>query len=127
MATVTHLDTHVVVWLYANAISEIPPRVKRRLESDALTCSPIVTLEIDFLREIGRVNVSGRTMVDDLARRIALSVLATPLSAVVAAASPLSWTRDPFDRVIVASAAADGSPLLTRDKVIRKHYAHASW
>ncbi len=127
MATVTHLDTHVVVWLFASSLSEIPPRVRRRIESDSLACSPMVALEIDFLREIGRVHESGRAMTDDLVRRIGLSVVETPLAAIVAAATPLSWTRDPFDRLIVASAALDGSPLLTRDKTIRKHYAHASW
>ena len=108
-------------------MDRIPPRVRRRLESDTLTCSPVVALEIDFLREIGRVSESGRTITDDLARRIGLSLFPAPLAAIVAAASPLSWTRDPFDRLIVASAAVDGSRLLTRDKRIRKHYRHASW
>ena len=54
-------------------------------------------------------------------------VAKTPLVDVVSVASALTWTRDPFDRLIVATAAADSAPLLTRDKLIRRHYRNASW
>jgi PIN domain nuclease of toxin-antitoxin system len=38
------------------------------------------------------------------------------------------WTRDPFDRLIVAQAKAnDGAGLVMADTVIRKHYAGAVW
>ncbi len=122
-----HLDTHVVVWLYAGDTRQFPPRVAARIEAESLAVSPIVALEIDFLREIGRVNVAGAVMVDDLARSIGLSVLDTALGAVTAAATPLTWTRDPFDRLIVANALAEGAALLTRDKTIRRHCRTAIW
>lgn len=38
-----------------------------------------------------------------------------------------SWTRDPFDRLIVANAKAAGAPLITKDERIRKHYRRAIW
>ena len=37
------------------------------------------------------------------------------------------WTRDPFDRLIVANAKAAGAPLVTKDEHIRKHYRRAIW
>jgi len=39
----------------------------------------------------------------------------------------LSWTRDPFDRVITAQAATDGSSLITKDEIILHHYENAVW
>jgi PIN domain nuclease of toxin-antitoxin system len=38
------------------------------------------------------------------------------------------WTRDPFDRLIVAHAKANGiAPLITKDEAIHEHYANARW
>ena len=37
------------------------------------------------------------------------------------------WIRDPFDRLIVAHAAANDAPLITRDEKIRRHYKRAVW
>ena len=45
----------------------------------------------------------------------------------VEAAERLSWTRDPFDRLIVAQASLAGAPLVTKDRMIRKHFAKAAW
>ena len=39
----------------------------------------------------------------------------------------LSWTRDAFDRLIVAQAALDRAVLITRDRLILKNYSKAVW
>jgi len=39
----------------------------------------------------------------------------------------LSWTRYPFDRLIVAHALAYSAVLCTRDRRIRDNYSHATW
>ena len=44
-----------------------------------------------------------------------------------APAMELSWTRDPFDRLIVANAITDGVRLLTVDENIQKHFQNAFW
>lgn len=36
----------------------------------------------------------------------------------------MSWTRDPFARIITAQAAIENYTLITIDKIIRKHYKH---
>ena len=46
---------------------------------------------------------------------------------VVEAAVSENWTRDPFDRLIVANAKARRAPLLSKDERIRLHYARAIW
>ena len=61
--------------------------VRRALTSGALYLSPMVILEIDFLREIGRVYESGEVVFRDLSRRSGLVISETPFSDVVAEAS----------------------------------------
>ena len=37
------------------------------------------------------------------------------------------WTRDSFDRLLVAQAAAREDVLVSKDRTIRRHYAGAVW
>ncbi len=37
------------------------------------------------------------------------------------------WTRDPFDRLIVANAKAANASLVTKDERILKNYSRAVW
>jgi len=89
--------------------------------------SPMVVLEIDLMREIGRVYESGERMFRELAKRSGLAISDTPFAEVVYEASALSWTKDPFDRIIVAEAAVHGATLVTKDPNIHDHYEHALW
>jgi PIN domain nuclease of toxin-antitoxin system len=50
-----------------------------------------------------------------------------PFQKVVASAREQGWARDPFDRVIVGHAIAAGSPLLTKDRSIRRRFRAALW
>lgn len=127
MAALTHLDTHVVAWLFAGEIGRLPPQVRRRLKSGPIGISPMVELELQFLFEIGRTNQPGAVVVQDLADRIGLSRSEWPFQTVVSAAHQLSWTRDPFDRLIVAHAMSEHAALLTRDRIIRANFKSAVW
>lgn len=122
-----HLDTHVVVFLYAGALGELTPKVRTALEKDSLAISPLVRLELDFLREIGRITVGSGPILEALGPALGLTISPTPYASVVAEASPLGWTRDPFDRLLVAHAIADGARFATRDRTIRKHFRGALW
>ena len=126
MAPVIHLDTHVVAWLWVGDRARLEP-VAGLIEGHELRISPMVTLELEYLHEIGRMTASGATVVADLVARIGLGVSTTALCDVVARALDLRWTRDPFDRLIVANAMTDGVSLLTRDATIRANFARAVW
>lgn len=127
MEAIAHLDTHVVVWLYAGAVEKIPGVVRDRLETDELLISPAVVLELQYLFEIRRVTEPASAVVTDLEGRLGLRVSDTPFHDVVAVAVGLTWTRDPFDRLIVAQALAERAPLVTADSSIRKHFEAAVW
>jgi len=122
-----YLDTHVVVWLYAGQTEHLSPLAQSLIETEDLRVSPMVVLELEYLREIGRVTVPARDVIDDLSPRLGLAVCQLPFSHVVSAALRENWTRDPFDRLIVAQSIVGAAPLLTRDRTIQKHYADARW
>jgi PIN domain nuclease of toxin-antitoxin system len=49
-------------------------------------------------------------------------------SSIITTAAGEKWTRDPFDRMIVAHAKANGfAALVSADELIRKHYPRAVW
>lgn len=123
-----YLDTHAVVWLFLGRLELLPKRVLERIDrADDLRISPMVALELDLLHQIGRTRRPARDVIADLGARAGLRVCDLPFAAVAAAATPLTWTRDPFDRLIVAQAIAARAQLLTRDRRIRRHAPVASW
>ena len=122
-----HLDTHVIVWLYAGEIDRFPTSACEAMESDDLTVSPVVGMELQYLREVGRISTDAPLMLETLAASIGLTVADTPFREVVMEALSESWTRDPFDRLIVAQAKAEKARLLTKDESIREHYSEAVW
>jgi len=87
----------------------------------------MVQLVLTFLHEIGRLTVSGAEIVGDLIDRIGLRLSDAPMSAVVHAAASLTWTRDPFDRMIVADAVVAATDLLTKDERILANTTLARW
>ncbi|MGI8575308.1 MAG: type II toxin-antitoxin system VapC family toxin [Egibacteraceae bacterium] len=117
----------MLVWLYAGEMRHIPMGARRRLEHDRLAISPMVALELAYLHEAGRLTVAGHELVAALAPALDLRTAVTPFAAVVQEAVGLSWTRDPFDRLITAQAAVEGTVLLTADESIRAHAPHALW
>lgn len=124
---VTHLDTHVVCWLYAGEVERLSAAARQLIESTRIMISPLVQLEIAYLREIGRFRDDPVDVLGALSGSIGLSVSQTPFSQVVAHALHINWTRDAFDRLIVAHATADDALLLTKDNRVRDHFDRARW
>jgi PIN domain nuclease of toxin-antitoxin system len=122
-----YLDTHIVVWLYAGLLGKFNQSVKTILNENEILISPIVRLELQFLYEIGRVIVPANAIVADLSDRIGIRVCEKDFNAVVSQAMTFTWTRDPFDRVIVANARLNENILISKDQNILEHYAHARW
>ena len=122
-----HLDTHAAVWLYAGHLSRFPPHCLELMEAEELAISPMATLEMQYLHEIGRITVQAPTIVENLRATVGLTVSTTPFHRVVAESLLLSWTRDPFDRLIVAQSQAEGVRLVTKDQIIRQHCPNAFW
>lgn len=128
MAPVIHLDTHVVAWLYDGGAAGLSDGAAEALAgAHDVHCSPMVRLELTYLHEIGRLSVPALEVCDALAGAIGLRFSDAPFFAVVREAERQTWTRDPFDRVIVAQAVLDSAPLLTKDETIHRAYDAAIW
>jgi PIN domain nuclease of toxin-antitoxin system len=122
-----HLDTHTAVWLYAGRKDLFPARVLKLLDNVDLYVSPMVLLEIQFLREAKKVDIKVDTFLRDMRAELGLKLCDANFASVILESVRVSWTRDPFDRLIVAQAMVDDALLITRDKLIGEHYRKAFW
>lgn len=128
MASIIYLDTHVVAWLYALGRQAISASATAYLEqSEDIRISPMVRLELQHLYEIGRVNQPPLPVLDALAATLGLTLCKAAFPAIVREAEQIVWTRDPFDRLIVAQATLFDAPLLTKDANIQAHYPKTIW
>ena len=125
---IIYLDTHIVCWLYAGRVEELSPRASDLIVSGRLYISPIVELELQYLYEIEKIGESPDVMITTLSQEIGLNVSDLPLSEIVKAARGMTWTRDPFDRLIAAEVTLiSDAQLITRDRTIREHLKNAVW
>lgn len=97
------------------------------MNQHAWLVSPIVRLELQFLHEIGRLQVEPVSVIDDLRARVGLSICGKPFDRIVSSALSHGWTRDPFDRIVVAHAAVDDNLLVSADQTIRQNYRYTLW
>jgi PIN domain nuclease of toxin-antitoxin system len=107
------LDTNALIWL------EQGHRRSRALLAGArsLYVSPATILELQFLAETGRIRLRGGT-VASLADDDRWLVDDPPAGPWFMRAVDLGWTRDPFDRLIVAHARLRGWRLATADAAL---------
>lgn len=83
-----HVDTHVVVWLYAEQLARLPSRARARLSVEELVASPMVELELTYLHEVGRVTDPAATVLDTLSHAVGLRLSTAPFPAVVRTGRP---------------------------------------
>ena len=127
MAGVVYLDTHVLVWLYAGERDLFPSRARRALEENELWISPVVELELQYLLEVKRIKAGPGKIIKFLQDAVGLKICSRRFDRVISESVRQKWTRDPFDRIIVAQARLAGAPLVTKDKFISKHYKNVIW
>lgn len=123
----TYVDTHVAVWLYAGRRDLISTTALEVLFDEPVLVSPAALLELQFLHEIGRIAVAGEDVATALNAQFDIRLCPLPFPVIARAALTQSWTRDPFDRLIVGHALAGEQQLLTKDTVIHEHFPGARW
>jgi len=121
MAAAAHLDTHIALWLYDLTLDRLSPQQQDLIETCELRVSEFVRLEMQYLHEIGRIKIAPASILAHLNAHAEVSLSACPLHIIMDEAMKLGWTRDPFDRMIVANAQAEKAKLITCDEIILKH------
>jgi PIN domain nuclease of toxin-antitoxin system len=123
-----YIDTHVVIWLCEGLTDKLTPAAQQAIEGSPVEISPMVLVELEYLFEIKRILKPPMALLNQLQALIGLRMSDHPFPAVAQAALFETWTRDPFDRIIVAQARSDGySGLITADAKIRENYSKTIW
>jgi PIN domain nuclease of toxin-antitoxin system len=114
------LDTHFLVWILLGSkrLRSYPWLVEHR----PWGVSPVSLLEIQFLAEVGRLTLDAPAFFETLQGDARFRVDDPPLAAVVRQSLALSWTRDPFDRLLAAHSTVRRFPLCTTDAVLTRHH-----
>lgn len=109
-------------------MSERLPRAARSLLAERRPkVSPLVELELTYMHEIGRARDPAPMMLLALRKSIGLEVEDISFAEVARTAVDLTWTRDPFDRMIAAQAIVADAPLVTADRNILANLPQATW
>jgi PIN domain nuclease of toxin-antitoxin system len=125
---IAYFDTNALLWLSDGSLVGLNPKLDRLLEQADMRFSPMVLLELEYLYEIKRSKLPARDIQHKVEHELGVRVCDLPFPAIASAALDEKWTRDPFDRMIVANAKAQGfAPLISSDETIRKHYPRTVW
>ncbi len=126
---IAYLDTHTAVWLASNRVQKLSSAARRAIDSFDLLISPMALLELQYLYEIGRTTAPADAAYSVLHRVLAVTVCTYPFADIVLGSAVYErWTRDPFDRVIVAHARANGrAPLISADVRVQEAYDNTVW
>jgi PIN domain nuclease of toxin-antitoxin system len=76
---------------------------------------------------VGRVTEPAVAPLVALRKSIGLEVADVSLAELAKTAIGLTWTRDPFDRMIAAQAIVSDAPLITADRQILANLPSATW
>ena len=126
--SLVYLDTHIVVWLYAGLLDKFTTKAKAGIDDNNVVISQFVRLELQYLYDIGRIKVEPDKIIGDLAGEIDLRISEYPLNNIIEKALMINWTRDVFDRLLVAETMRDQAlMLITADKKIREKFTQALW
>jgi len=122
------MDTHVVVWLCQGQLGKFSDNALHAINEHDLLISPAVLLELNFLFRTGRIIRAPQDLAEQLRMQIGVQVCRRSFADLAETALFETWTRDPFDLMIVSHAKANNyAPLVTSGEKIRTHYPKAIW
>lgn len=114
------LDTHFLLWILTDSHRLDPYGWLDGYRPWGI--SPVSLLEIQYLAEVGRLEVENPGFTETLSSDPRFVVDEVPLMSLVLNALGLTWTRDPFDRLLAAHSLARRTPLATVDQVLCSHH-----
>lgn len=117
------LDTHALVWaaMDSKRLSRIAANaIEAHRKNDGIVIADITLWELAMLISRGRIQTFGT--VDASVNEIAKDAIVRPVTAEIASIAaqfPREFPQDPADRLIAATARAEGLALVTRDEKLR--------
>ena len=117
------LDTHVLIWLArdpSKLSKAAADAIRQGLHSGGLAICAMTLWELAWLATHDRLNL--REPVDDFVDEVTSRTAIRPITAriaILASQLPVTYSSDPCDRLIGATALAEGMDLVTKDRAIR--------
>lgn len=117
------LDTHVLVWLTsepAKLSKHANSAIRRASRGGGIAISAITLWELGWLASHGRLQLTGtvEAYLEEVSSRVAVLPITTKVAALANLFST-DYSSDPCDRIIGATALAEGIALVTKDEKIR--------
>jgi len=115
------LDTHTFIWL-ASDRSQLPSQLVELIssEADGLFISSITATEVGLLSSARKINTYG--LCEDFLfknlKRLGIHEIPVDVGIALASTQLPPIHRDPFDRIIIATALQHGMTILTKDRTI---------
>ena len=120
-------DTHTLVWALTN------PEALGRAAHEALARSPFTASVANLWELVLKTRKPGSLVADPLpwwekyVVRSGIGVLAIRTRHIVSLAALPDLHKDPFDRILVAQALAEGLTLVSRDAILARYGAPVIW
>lgn len=118
------LDTHAIFWTTSEPYrlsSKAREAIAQARATTGIAVATITLLELARLAHSGRIAVSvtvEKFVTETISRVIVIPM--TPEIVAITVRLPATFPKDPADRVIAATALAEGIPLVTADQQIRE-------
>ena len=117
------LDTHALIWLAIapeNLSKNASEAIRAANQSGGLAISAITLWELAWLTTHNRLEINGTpdAIVEEFSSRTAILPITVRI-ALLASQLPPTYSSDPCDRLIGATAISEGIALITKDRTIR--------
>jgi PIN domain nuclease of toxin-antitoxin system len=115
------LDTHVLLWWHTEP-KRLGPVARAAISaSRGVTVSVATAWEIAIKTSLGKLKIPGDATMDALLTLAGFQPLAIELAHVAMVRTLPPVHRDPFDRLLVAQAMAEGLTIITSDRHLQRY------
>lgn len=123
------IDTHTFLW-FVKGSEKLPASVRRLIESptDPTQISIASYWEIGIKAGLGKLPLTtGLLELEAIAARQSIEILPITVRAIIAVQQMPLHHKDPFDRIIAATALVTGSILLSADTIFDAYGVPRIW
>ena len=121
------LDTCTILWAVADP-ERLSPGARRAIRSAALVISVASYWEVAVKARKGQLSIADPVSWWNRATRaLAARVLSIHSSHVAVLTGLVEHHKDPFDRLLIAQAIADGLTIITSDEKIHRYPVKVQW